>query len=87
MSVRDTILPVVESRFKGRVPAGVYARLQQQLSNGSKAIDSFPAWWSRYLLSLAPDIQGPAWLVQSRVALNPPYAKSQADSIIFLINR
>jgi hypothetical protein len=86
-SARDTILPVVQSRFKNRLPAGMYALLQQQLSNSSMAIDSFPAWWSRYFLSIRPKTQGRAWLVQSRVSLNPPYLKSSADSIIFPISR
>jgi hypothetical protein len=86
-SVRDTILPVVESRFKNRLPAGMYARLQQQLSNSSAAIDSFPAWWSRYFYGIRPQKQGQAWLVQSRVSLNPPYLKSPQDSILFTIGR
>ncbi len=87
MSARDTILPVVESRFKSRVSQGVYAVLERHLSNSSAAIDSFPAWWSRYFLSLRPSSSGAAWLVQSRVSLNPPYAKSSTDSIIFTITR
>jgi hypothetical protein len=86
-SARDTILPVVESRFKGRVPATVYAGLVEQLSNNNAAIDSFPAWWSRYFYSIRPKTPGQAWLVQSRVSLNPPYLKSPADSILFTISR
>jgi hypothetical protein len=86
-SARDTILPVVESRFKGRVPASMYTWLEKQLSNGSAAVDSFPAWWSRYFYSIRPKTPGRAWLVQSRVSLNPPYSKSPQDSILFTISR
>jgi hypothetical protein len=86
-SARDTILPVVESRFKSRVPANMYAGLERQLCNGNAAIDSFPAWWSRYFYGIRPKTPGKAWLVQSRVSLNPPYLKSPADSILFIINR
>jgi hypothetical protein len=84
---RDTILPVVESRFKDRLPAAIYTRLEQQLSNSSAAIDSFPDWWSRYFYSIRPKTPGQAWLVQSRVSLNPPYSKSPQDSILFTISR
>jgi hypothetical protein len=84
-SARDTILPVVESRFKGRLPQGMYAAVEYRLSNASSAIDSFPAWWRRYFYSIR-HTKGPAWLVQSVVSLNPPYAKSSVDSIIFAIN-
>ncbi len=86
-SARDTILPVVESRFKSRMPAAMYARMEQQLSNSSAAIDSFPAWWSRYFYSIRPQTKEPAWLVQTRVSLNPPYSKSPQDSILFTISR
>jgi hypothetical protein len=86
-SARDTILPVVESRFKNRVSDGMYARLQRQLSNSSTAIDSFPDWWSRCFYSIRSKTPGQAWLVQSRVSLNPPYLKSPQDSIIFTIRR
>jgi hypothetical protein len=86
-SARDTILPVVESRFKNRLPAGIYTKLEQQLSNSPAAINSFPAWWGRYFYSIRSSTKGPVSLVQSRVSLSPPYAKSPADSIIFTINR
>jgi hypothetical protein len=84
-SARDTILSVVKSRFGNRVPAGIYAVIEQQLSNSSAAIDSFPAWWSRYFYSVS-STKGRVWLVQSTVSLSPPYTKSPLDSIIFTTN-
>jgi hypothetical protein len=86
-SKRDTILPVVESRFKNRLPAGIYTGIEHNLSNSTAAIDSFPAWWRRYFFSIHKNAKSPLWLVQSRVSLNPPYQKSASDSIIFSISQ
>jgi hypothetical protein len=86
-SVRDTILPVVESRFKNRLPGGLYNLAVKQLSNSSAAIDSFPTWWSRYFFSIRPNIRGEVGLIQSRVSLHPPYSKSPLDSVIFTTSR
>jgi hypothetical protein len=84
-SPRDTILQVVDSRFAGRVGSGTYRYLCQSLANGPAAIDGFPAWWGRYFRSVQGPGAGPVQVVQSRVALKPPYGKSPIDSLIFSI--
>jgi hypothetical protein len=84
-SARDTILQVVQQRFAGRVSPSMYNYLQQSLSNGPAAIEEFPNWWGRYFHTLQGKDSGPVQVVQCRVAVRPPYAKSPNDSLIFSI--
>jgi hypothetical protein len=84
-SNRDTVLQVVEQRFAGRVSPGIYAYLQQSLGNGPAAIEQFPDWWGRYFHTLQGEANGPVQVVQCRVSVRPPYAKSPNDSLIFTI--
>jgi hypothetical protein len=84
-SPRDTILQVVQQRFAGRVPPGLYAYLQQSLGNGPTAIEQFPDWWGRYFHALQGKDSSAAQVVQCRVSVRPPYAKSPIDSLIFSI--
>jgi hypothetical protein len=84
-SGRDTVQQVVQQRFAGRVSPGMYAYLQQSLGNGPAAIAQFPNWWGRYFHALQGNADGPVQVVQCRVSVRPPYAKSPNDSLIFTI--
>ncbi len=84
-SSRDTILPVVESRFRGRLPQGIYQWTSAHLSNSPAALAAFPGWWASYFYAVHPQVKTPVQLVKTMVSARYPFAKSPIDSVIFSI--
>ena len=82
----DGINETIERRFKNRVSQSLYKYIFEGLSNGSTAVNKYPAWWVSYFQSLYDEKNDSVFVVKSYVYFQPSFHKSSFDSVILSVS-